>query len=757
MRDRIGHHVGNYRLTRLLGTGGFAEVYLGEHLHLEKQAAIKLLHTPLAVEDEMEQFRREAQTIARLNHPQILHVLDFGVEAEQPYLVLDYAPGGSLRQRHPPRTPVPLPTVLHYVRQVAGALAYAHEQQPPVIHRDIKPQNLLLGKKGQVLLGDFGISVVAETTSRQRTYEFAGTVAYAAPEQMAGHPVPASDQYALGVMVYEWLTGTLPFSGPVLEVMWKHTNLPPPPLREKPPTLSAEVETVVLIALAKDPKERFGSVQAFAHAFALACQKDPLLREASGFPPPPEDEQETGVFEPDPTVHVSKNLANGTPKVPTALSKRKPLDDDEPTQTTPDSSGVTEKDRNPPPPSFPPPRETHAHKRRTLRQRQLSLLVAVCLVVLALVVGGVASGFFSASGISPPASAATVTITPTSSDLKNTYTLSAVTGTPDASRQQVGARLISATTSPHSQTVPATGSLTMSATTATGVMRFSASAQGGISSPAGTTFTGKSGVTVITDAPVDIPVGANTGVDVPAHAINPGSAGNLPLRDIDVCYLKTPQGICLSGVFNRAFTGGQDAGTFPLVLQSDINEAANSLITSNQPDAQQVVLGQARANEQLVGTPQCSPTVSANQKAGDRASQVMVTVTFTCTGEVYDRDEALALAKQLLTDQASRTPGAGYTLVGQIKAQLTDATLGGQGTVTITVTAEGVWVYHFTEALKQTLATLVAGKSKQEATASLQAEPGVAQVSIQLASQTEQLLPTDPKQITITIQTVPGV
>src|SRR5579859_2979283 len=271
MADRVGEHIGHYQLLKVLGWGGFAEVYLAEHVHLGTQAAIKLLHAQLASAAELEQFRQEARTIAALIHPNIVRVLDFGVEGAMPYLVIDYAPGGTLRQLHPPGMPVPLPVVASYVKQIAQGLQYAHAHQ--IIHRDVKPQNLLMGRSHEVLLSDFGISVVAETSSRQQTLGFAGTIAYAAPEQLRGKPQRASDQYALGVMIYEWLTGEQPFRGGFVEVFGQQLDTLPSPLREKAPSIPPALEQVVLTALAKDPRERFGSVQAFARAFESAAQE----------------------------------------------------------------------------------------------------------------------------------------------------------------------------------------------------------------------------------------------------------------------------------------------------------------------------------------------------------------------------------------------------------------------------------------------------------------------------------------------------
>ncbi len=267
MADRSGQQLGNYRLVRLLGEGGFAEVYLGEHLHLETEAAIKILYAQLA-SDDMEHFRAEARFIARLEHPNIVRVLDFGVEGKVPFLVMSYAPHGTLRQRHKKGVPLPLTTITAYVKQIADALQYAHNQK--VIHRDIKPENMLIGRRDEILLSDFGIALVAQSSRYQNTRDVVGTVAYMAPEQIQGKPRPASDQYALAVVVYEWLSGVRPFTGSFTEMAVQHTVAPPPPLREKLPSISPDVEEIVLTALAKDPQQRFVNVQAFANALDQA-------------------------------------------------------------------------------------------------------------------------------------------------------------------------------------------------------------------------------------------------------------------------------------------------------------------------------------------------------------------------------------------------------------------------------------------------------------------------------------------------------
>ena len=217
MAQQIGQQLGNYRLVSLLGHGGFADVYLGEHVHLQTQAAIKVLHTQLASED-IEKFRNEALTIAHLVHPHIIRVLDYDVENSIPFLVMDYAPNGSLRDRHPRGTRLPPMVFMPYVRQVASALQYAHDQK--LIHRDVKPENMLLGRNNEVLLSDFGIALVTQSSFSQSTEDVViGTMAYMAPEQIQGKARPASDQYALGVVVYEWLSGMKPFNGSYVEIV----------------------------------------------------------------------------------------------------------------------------------------------------------------------------------------------------------------------------------------------------------------------------------------------------------------------------------------------------------------------------------------------------------------------------------------------------------------------------------------------------------------------------------------------------------
>jgi serine/threonine protein kinase len=264
-----GQKLGNYSVLRIIGQGGFADVYLGQHVYLHTQAAIKVLQAHMA-QDDFVSFQAEAKTIANLTHPHIVRVLEFGKEEDLPFLVMEYCPHGTLRERHLRGTRISLAECVGYVKQVAAALHYAHGLK--VIHRDIKPENMLVSKDGSILLSDFGIALVAQSSRYQSRQDMVGTLAYMAPEQFDGKVTFASDQYALGVVVYEWLCGEMPFQGSPMEIIAQRFKGQIPSLQAKVPGLPVAVELVLRKALASDPRQRFGSIQAFAEALEQASQ-----------------------------------------------------------------------------------------------------------------------------------------------------------------------------------------------------------------------------------------------------------------------------------------------------------------------------------------------------------------------------------------------------------------------------------------------------------------------------------------------------
>lgn len=272
---------GNYKLIWPIGRGGFADVSLGEHIYLKTQAAVKTLRAEQVSVDEGA-FLGEARIIAHLKHPHIVRVLEFGLEGPVPYLAMEYASNGSLRQNYPPGARLTPKTVLKYVGQIAEALQYIHDSG--FIHRDIKPENLLLDAHNKLLLGDFGITIAAHQVSDSERIGV-GTIAYMAPEQIDGDPCKASDQYALGIVVYEWLCGATPFQGSVNEIARQHFEELPPSLCASVPIVPLAAERVIFKALAKDPRDRFASVPAFAEALQKAFEPQPVVLRDNGQQP----------------------------------------------------------------------------------------------------------------------------------------------------------------------------------------------------------------------------------------------------------------------------------------------------------------------------------------------------------------------------------------------------------------------------------------------------------------------------------------
>jgi serine/threonine protein kinase len=281
--ETCGPRLNNYRIIRLLGYGGDAYVYLAEHIHSHMRVAIKIprLKDAHAAQDRL---LREAHILTSLKHPHIVAAHEFGVDNGTPFLTMGYAPYGTVRQYHALQKPLQISTILCYLKQVAKALQSIHNDG--FVHQDIKSGNLLLAQPDHIWLCDFSIAVPVDALRNSSRRMVAGTVPYMAPEQLRGAPCKASDQYALGIVVYEWLCGETPFRGSSLSIMRQHLCATPPSLSKVVPALSPHVDTVMQKALAKDPRQRFRSVSVFASALetALTCKGRtyPLLRAFPG-------------------------------------------------------------------------------------------------------------------------------------------------------------------------------------------------------------------------------------------------------------------------------------------------------------------------------------------------------------------------------------------------------------------------------------------------------------------------------------------
>ena len=271
MNIREGMALGPYRVMERIGRGGMATVHRAYHPGLDRYVAIKVLPDFFAEDPEYrERFQQEARSVARLKHPNILEVFDFGYEGGLAYLVLELVEGGTLSDRV--GTPMDLRQAVHTLEQLAGALDHAHANG--ILHRDIKPSNILLHKDGTPVLADFGLARMAGSMRRLTSSgTVMGTPEYMSPEQAADETIgPASDIYSFAVVAYEMLTGRVPFGADTpAAVLLSHVTKPMPATRELQGELSAHIEEVLRKALAKRPEARFATAAAFVAALKPAA------------------------------------------------------------------------------------------------------------------------------------------------------------------------------------------------------------------------------------------------------------------------------------------------------------------------------------------------------------------------------------------------------------------------------------------------------------------------------------------------------
>jgi serine/threonine-protein kinase len=257
---------GRYDVVRPLGGGGMGEVYLARDQVLDRDVALKVLRRQYAGDSEFaERFKREAMNAAALSHPNIVQVYDRGETADRAaYIAMEYLPGGTLKERILHEGPLKSYAVASIGSQVAEALDAAHARG--VIHRDIKPQNILLTAKGEAKVGDFGIARAASAVPISQTGSVMGTASYMSPEQALGEPAtPKSDLYALGVVLYEALTGELPYTADnPIAVSMKHVNEPLRPPKEVNPEIPESMNALVVRLLAKNPQDRYADAEALA-------------------------------------------------------------------------------------------------------------------------------------------------------------------------------------------------------------------------------------------------------------------------------------------------------------------------------------------------------------------------------------------------------------------------------------------------------------------------------------------------------------
>ncbi len=296
-----------YRLTERIGEGGMAEVYRGTDLRLGREVAVKILRPQYASDQKfLERFLQEARAMASFSHPNIVNVYDVGREGRRYYIVMEYVPGTDLRHLIRKRAPLSVQEALEIARQIAAGVGAAHRKG--IVHRDIKPGNVLITPSGEAKVADFGIArAITNTQHLTEPGVVWGTTAYLSPEQIRGEPAtPASDVYAIGVVLFEMLTGRTPFQGEDrVAIALQHLHEPPPKLSKLNPRVPPSVERLVERMLSKDPAQRFANADDVANVIfhllhasseataAIPITRPPVSTPSTSQPPPAQPNAET--------------------------------------------------------------------------------------------------------------------------------------------------------------------------------------------------------------------------------------------------------------------------------------------------------------------------------------------------------------------------------------------------------------------------------------------------------------------------------
>ncbi|MFB4162616.1 Stk1 family PASTA domain-containing Ser/Thr kinase [Alteribacillus sp. JSM 102045] len=339
MSDLIGKRISErYEIQEMIGGGGMAHVYKGQDIILERSVAVKVLQPQYNTDEEfIRRFHREAQAATSLAHPNIVNIYDVGEEENLYYIVMEYIEGETLKEKIQKQGPLPLEHAVQLMEQILGAIGHAHANG--IVHRDIKPHNILLNHSGDAKVTDFGIARAASAATITHTNSVMGSVHYLSPEQAKGGRITAqSDIYSLGVVLYEMVTGSLPYTGDsAVSIALKHLQEPLPLPSEKRPGLPQSLENVILKATVKDPHERYESVYAMQHdlktvlsmerrneaPYIIPADEDatkavPIIKDDNG------NEDETKVTKADTTVHNEPvNTQNAAAPPPPPKKKRK--------------------------------------------------------------------------------------------------------------------------------------------------------------------------------------------------------------------------------------------------------------------------------------------------------------------------------------------------------------------------------------------------------------------------------------------------
>lgn len=768
-----GKQLGNYDVIKRIRVGGMGAVYEGrQRTAFDRRVAIKVILGDYASDRDMRRrFAREARTIARLHHPHILPLIEFGDEKGILYLVMPFIENGTLTSYLRRNIPV-LSEISSMFQQLLDAVEYAHDEG--LIHRDIKSSNVLLEMRRSgspyVYLADFGLV----RTAQQMEYEQAGkpipldqvpgTPHYMAPEQTWGVVTTATDIYALGVLLYQMLTGELPYDDEdEIKIIEMHLHAPIPLPGAHDLTIPAALNDVVRTAMAKRAEERYSNVAEFRAAFLAATQGsvtptdsideagDGLLLDEVAFPSPRPRPMSMPLTPLDGQEPLPMQLPRRAPRIAAEASARARV------RTT---DSIREGQRNTGSVFGKTGRVGSAERadkvekaRKGRKRKRLTLPVVaaamVPVILLILLIMPRVSGIsffpvgFPVFGADP---VATISITGQNKMLQNAFLLTATTQVQQANvtAGTIPDRSISYAVA-DSRATQTTGSSVIAGTQAAGQVLFVNHSHQPIAVDAGTTFTAISGVEIRTTQAVVVQgraEGQDGAITAAAIAVNAGAAGNIAANVLSTT--------CCGGltVSNpSAFSGGTDGHTIQLVAQADITRTSGLLRQDLQQQVLQQLQKQLHTNEVMVGQPVYTPTVTSDQSVGTPANSVRVQMTLSATVTVYDRALAQNVAAQSLNALALRTLGSNYRAQGNITIGTPQVMPQSTNTVLyLSIAVHGVWVYYFSPQELAQWSESIKGTTSAVALAFLNSRTGVASVEIHLPFGTDHF-PTSTNQI----------
>ncbi len=738
-----GKQLGNYDVIRRIRVGGMGAVYEGrQRTAFGRRVAIKVILGNYADDPEMRRrFAREARTVARLHHPHILPLIEFGEEQGLLYLVMPFIEGGTLTSfLH--RSLPSLGEVSDIYLQLLEAVEYAHDEG--LIHRDIKSSNVLLEQRRSgpphVYLADFGlvrISQHAQTEQEGRPIpldQVPGTPYYMAPEQTRGIVTASTDIYALGVLLYQVLVGELPYDDPdEIKVIQMHLHAPIPSPCEQDASIPGELGEVVRIAMAKHPEDRFGSVAELREAFLAAVAGPPVIRQSV-----PAYEDVLPLDEPDSfSDHpVSRPL----------LAQEAPL-----------PLPVKGRARHIAPVAPRPVRRrvivgSKQAGRRLLTAPMLATMAVPIVLLILLLMPRVFDVSFFPSGfpLFGTAPVATVTITPAGKILQNTYLLTASpqVSSPDPTTRVIPLRSLNSVATAGRLT-ETTGTKLLPGARAKGSVLFQNRGESFVFVPAGIVFNTGVGIQIRLTESVNVPPlhgGQNGSASGHAAAVSAGMDGNIPAGTLNTACC---DGLSVSNP--RTFTGGVDAHSIHVLAQADLDKTREALGPGLQQQALQQLRRQLKRNEVLAGAPVYNTNVSSNYPVGVQVDKAMVQVNVSATSSAYNHYTASRMAAQLLGEEATQSLGSNYQLQGKPSVTTLRVVQRGQnGLIYLSVSVHGRWMYAFSTQQLGQWRQSIKGASSALALAYLNAQAGVAAVRIQLPFGSDHL-PSSVDQIKIVL------